>query len=700
MSIEQGITSRRESDRKVETQQWFQKLIQTGEYVGDLYSINYETARVIIHDFYREKVGGIPSLSFLIASRVDPNNTEIDFKTEDASFILLRVMDAAALPQDREAERIRVETAQRISGETEKNWDEAGSMDLRTKNLLSFAGVQCRIIGTFYLEENVQDGEAPLNLKFGSDISNYYPNRGLKVYKPNGKALELIVNYSDPSNIQAHIEKYGNTENVKLGFIRYASTNRKYQQIDDVPVYIYPADLLSQKSALFGMTRTGKSNTTKIIAKSVYELRYPKESTENPLKIGQVIFDPNGEYANENVQDNNNALKNIWQLREGAIKDNEVVTYGISSHPNDPDRRLMLLNFYTEQNIKIGKEILDNLFTQDDPIYLRNFAQVVFEAPDPQDRSALTRYNRRILAYRAILSRAGFTPPNNLNPNTSRLFNPRLIEAMQNYEGNDEVIYHSAATILSTRNPSWGRIADAFEALEKFIRGGRDTGYNNFENWYVNERPNASGDRWADEDFKKLLGIFQYSNGIRRIGKAINQHTPSTTSDYADDIYSDLTDGKLVIIDQSSGDPELNESSARRIMKKIFEKNKTQFTSGLTPVDIMVYVEEAHNILPPDKEKDLKDIWVRTAKEGAKLRIGLVYATQEVSSIQRNILKNTANWFISHLNNTDETKELCKYYDFADFEPSIRRAQDKGFLRVKTLSNLFVIPVQVDKFEV
>ncbi|KAA6341241.1 hypothetical protein EZS27_010956 [termite gut metagenome] len=700
MSIEKGIIARRESDKKVEAQQWFQKLIQPSGYVGDLYSINYETARVMIHDFYRAKVGGIPSLSFLIASRVDPNNPDIDFKSEDASFILLRVMDAAALPQDKEAERIRVETAQRISGETDKHWDNAGSMDLRTKNLLSFAGVQCRIIGTFFLEENANNYEAPLNLKFGSDISNYYPNRGLKVYKPNGKALEQIVNYSDPSNVQAHIEKYGNTEKVKLGFVRYASTNRKYQQIDDVPVYIYPADLLSQKSALFGMTRTGKSNTTKIIAKSVFELRTTQNQNEKPLRIGQIIFDPNGEYANENVQDNNSALKNVWNLLpEGQKeKDDEVVTYGITPHPNDPDRIRMLLNFYLDENLSIGKEIINSLLSDDTTTYIKNFLQVNLEKPDENDNSAMIRYKRRVLAYRSILSRAGFPVPKKLTVSTKNLFNKNLLSAMENNSTSDNSIeYKSASKVFGTDNPTLQQLAGAFESLDKFIRENKE--YKNFENDYVQK--SKSGNTWADEDFKKIIGIFQYPNGTRKIGKAVEQHSADTTSDYAEDIYNHLIQGKLVIIDQSTGEPDLNKSSADRIMNKIFNGNKARFIKGDTDIpEILVYIEEAHNILPYGTDLDTKNIWVRTAKEGAKYRIGMVYATQEVSSIQKNILKNTANWFISHLNNTDETKELCKYYDFADFEPSIRRAQDKGFLRVKTLSNLFVIPVQVDKFEI
>lgn len=129
-------------------------LIQPTQLVGDVYSLGYNSAKVIIHDKYREQVGGIPSLSFLIATRLNVENENLDFKKEDTSIILLRVMDAAKLPQDAELERIRVETAQRVSGES-NHWDSDGVMDVDTRNHLSYAGLECKVIGTSFLRKKM-----------------------------------------------------------------------------------------------------------------------------------------------------------------------------------------------------------------------------------------------------------------------------------------------------------------------------------------------------------------------------------------------------------------------------------------------------------------------------------------------------------------------------------------------------------------
>ena len=67
-------------------------LVEEKAYVGEVYSLGYEEALVQIHDFHRQQVGGIPALSFLIATRVQ-SSRPTDVREEDAAVILLRVLD-------------------------------------------------------------------------------------------------------------------------------------------------------------------------------------------------------------------------------------------------------------------------------------------------------------------------------------------------------------------------------------------------------------------------------------------------------------------------------------------------------------------------------------------------------------------------------------------------------------------------------
>ena len=205
-------------------------LIEDASYVGEVFSLGYNDALVQIHDFHRQEVGGIPALAFLVGTRIT-SGRESDVREEDSSVILLRVLDQAPLPNADEALRVRVENAQRVSGELNRTCDHREVMDPTTHHLLSYAGIRCRVLGTFYIANMNDEGAEDYRLMFGSDLSNYYPNRGLKVFKPRADYLGQIVNYRDP-----RIHASGApVAMVHVGHVRYASTNRPFQQVSSVP---------------------------------------------------------------------------------------------------------------------------------------------------------------------------------------------------------------------------------------------------------------------------------------------------------------------------------------------------------------------------------------------------------------------------------------------------------------------------------
>jgi hypothetical protein len=69
----------------------------------------------------------------------------------------------------------------------------------------------------------------------------------------------------------------------------------------------------------------------------------------------------------------------------------------------------MKLNFYRQ--LLAGFDMIRSNLQDDRTAYTQAFLNVNWEKPDPQDRSAATRYDRRQACFQAILGAAGFAVP-------------------------------------------------------------------------------------------------------------------------------------------------------------------------------------------------------------------------------------------------------------------------------------------------
>lgn len=638
------------------------QLIQQENFVGWTYGIDYQAAFVMTNDLWKARSLGIPHNCFLVAATFNPEQYAVA-PEEDREVLLLRVNGSAKLPQDDDLVRTKIDFFKERKDIFGVNGRE---MDDITQNELQFGGLECRILGTFF----VADGE----LWLGSDIESFATASRLNVYRPHGEALSTIVNYVDPIRKRAAEEtarELGLGDGIKpfqIGTVRYTSTDRLHRRDPrsiKVSVSVQPSDFLARRTAVLGMTRTGKSNMVKQMVSVVKRV-----ADESKAKIGQIIYDINGEYANANQQD------------KGAIADiypQDTVRYRMWETSGFEELRT---NFYEQLNEGFGiiqRELADaNRITTD---YVRSFVNLSLDQPDERERGEYVRWQVRTAAYKTLLHTAGFDAPANMRVNFQA--NQQVRQSVEEQAGH------------SFPDPTKGLILS--QAAEWF-RALREA---NNENQIISS--SGSNKPWVDDSLQTLLNMITqrqgstFISGYRILADSLRYHSPRRTTEVTDEIYDYLVNGKIVILDLSVGDARIREKVSTQIALKIFQNSMNIFVEGHTPPNIVVYIEEAHNLI--GKGMDLTETWPRLAKEGAKYRISLVYATQEVSSMHPNILANTENWFITHLNNAREIKELAQFYDFEDFGESLIRAQDVGFARVKTLSSPFVIPVQIDKFD-
>jgi hypothetical protein len=612
-------------------------------FVGYVLDIGYDTVTIITSDPFKVSVGGVPRNSLLImvpSVRVDG---------APPHFTLLRVLETASTPLSRETQQTYFELQKKSMPE----------LDVFTQSELQWGALKTGILGMFYPHPLEKD-----KVEFSGDVNNFVSAHKYRVYSPDDTLLDLVVNTLVPTKNRFVIGHLRLTE-CRLPLPNKAQPN--------VSVTISTGDFLAARTAMFGKTRLGKSNVVKLIAQSILE------TTKQTNSAGQLIFDINGEYANDNPQDGSVSLASSYKDR--------CEIYALTKKPKTESRPLKL-DFY--ENPDASLSILASLMQEagrDGSIYVKAFLAVsipsvtsVQEMKPGED----VRARRKVLMYWAILHRAGFPADEKKLQKLLNDLDPRFNAK-------------SRETVYGTDKASWPEIQDLDDvALE-------------FENFAEADRQNklmssTKNKPLFDSDDDALLGFlkpkFTVGSGPSII-KPYKQYHDAKAGNFVTEILAFLEQGKTVILDLGNAPPELMEYFSIHLSTAVFHRQVEKFSANeLGDHFVQLYFEEAHNLFAANDTDERTKIYRRLAKEGAKYQIGMVYSTQSVTSVSKDLLGQTENFFIAHLASQDEVNALAKVnFTYQSMKEDIMLTKTPGYIRMLTRSHRFVVPMQAVKFQ-
>jgi hypothetical protein len=605
-------------------------------FVGYVLDITYDSIIIITSDPFKIAVGGVPRNSLLIMT---PAQTE----SITPHFTLLRVLDAAPTPLTKDTQQTFFELQKKSMPE----------LDVFTQAELQWGALHTEVLGMYYPHPELQDV-----VEFAGDMNNFVSAHKYRVYSPDDVLLDLVINTLVP------VENRFSLGKLRLTECRLPLPDKKQPNVN---VQVSTKDFMAARTAMFGKTRLGKSNVVKLIAQSLIE------TTKKSKNVGQLIFDINGEYANDNPQDGNLSLRSAYEK--------ECIVYALSPKGNTSSRPLKL-DFYEHPDRSL--RVLSTLLVNEGrtAIYVASFRGV--SLPSLADTESLPhneklRAKRKVLMYWAILHKAGF-PADEVKLRSLMSLDPGFgKEIRQSAYGNKGL-------------PKVDTLDELVQEFELFTDLNRISPI---------ASTSGNGKPLFDADDTALLGFLKPTAGAgtKMIQRFKIYHDPKA-GNFIEDIIKEMDKGKTIILDLGNADEEVMRYFSEELASAVLFHQVEKFTDNeLGNHYMQLYFEEAHNLFPA-KDDDTVDIYRRLAKEGAKYHIGMVYSTQSVTSINRDLLAQTENFFVAHMSSQDEVNTLAKMnVAFVSMRDDILRARTPGYVRMLTRSHRFVVPVQANKFD-
>lgn len=565
--------------------------------------------------------------------------------------IVLRVQSISGLPEDlnRETQVCRALLSRTLPDGT--SWYSAD---------VNWGILECDVVGCYTRPELGQ--VQPL---FSSNLALNYPAICFHLYQPTSHVSEILTNGT-----------VNPVSQIELGVLRGGDDLVYRQRLH--PVRISMADICGKRTAMFGKTRLGKSNVVKLIAQGMLDV------TANHPRVGQIIFDVNGEYANTNPQDGDTALAFVYSSR--------CVSFFLTDLKGNPDAKLLRFNFYHRADEVL--EVMAQMLPEDASgnAELRNFFLCRLPKLDRlagENEIEFRRKARKLMMFWTLLEAAGFE---NDSPHMKSWLQSKGLESPFSPGFSQAVRTAAYLEVMNKPPPS---IPFDFASMVLELRTVA-----RFAKMFANDPClNPHGRHIFDNDETVMINMLCGNGFALDLLRPCRQFHSPRASHFTEDILHALHDSNTVIVNLSSASDRILRYFAQSICTSIFHEQERKFVSNtLENRYVQVYFEEAHNIFPPNSSTALS-IYSRFAKEGAKFNIGIVYCTQSPSTVNKDLLAQTENFFIGHLSSRLEASYLSDVQlAFSGCERQILRNRTPGYMQVLTFSHRYVVPVQAHMY--